>query len=72
MYKHNKNLIIQSPDFLVQSSIPKFSLKIYTDLLFELFHCGIKCRINRLSIKGTEKKNEQQIYCLKTIESENT
>ena len=42
IYRCNKKLVIQSVGFLVQSDIPKFSLKINTNLSFESFHYGAK------------------------------
>ena len=47
MYKSNEHLFCL--DVLVQSEIPKFSLKMKTNLSSESFHCGIKCFINSLS-----------------------
>ena len=41
-YRCNEKLIIQSTDFLVQSTTSKFSLQI-NSLSFESFHCGTKC-----------------------------
>ena len=34
-------MIIQSAEFLVQSAIPKISLQINLDLVFESIHSGI-------------------------------
>ena len=39
-YKWNEKLIVQSTEFLVQST---------KDFSFEWFNCGVKCNINNLS-----------------------
>ena len=40
---------IQSTDFISESGIPRFLLKIKNTLSFEGFHCGVKCTVKPLS-----------------------
>ena len=42
--------IIQSTDFLSGTSVPRFLLRIFNDLKFEAYHCGVRCTIRTLSV----------------------
>ena len=56
---HNELFIIQSTDFISDSGIPRFLLKIKNTLSFEGFHCGVKCTVKPLLTN--------RIYLLDTI-----
>lgn len=45
----NELFVIQSTDFINESGIPRFLLKIKNNLSFEGFHCGVKCTVKPLS-----------------------
>ena len=42
--------VIQSTDFLSGTSVPRFLLRIFNDLKFEAYHCGVRCTIRTLSV----------------------
>ena len=44
----NQVLLQSSKEYLQDTWIPKFSLKIYPMLNFEVFRCGVKCSISAL------------------------
>ena len=37
--------LIQSSELLDETCIPKFSLKIFSDLKYEAFHNGVECSV---------------------------
>ena len=48
-YCYDDGLIIQSSEFEEGSCIPRFLLKIFIDLTYNAFHCGVLCTIKSLS-----------------------
>ena len=46
--KVTNNLIFQSVDFLCNTGVPRFILRIYKNLTFEAFHSGVRCTVNIL------------------------
>ena len=49
-YNSADGFIIQSTDFLSGKSVPRFLLRIFNDLKFEAYHCGVRCTIRTLTV----------------------
>ena len=48
-FRIENSLMIQSGDYMPETCVSRFNLRIFHDFSFESFHCGIKCTITPLS-----------------------